>query len=59
MSCTAIDVLLKVCTSDGATVVYTNKGDVLALYGYTTRKLGIRQHGIEKIQAIKLVFLFA
>lgn len=30
-------------------MVYTSKGDVVALYGYTTRKLG-KQHGVLKIQ---------
>jgi len=42
----------QVCASDGATVVYTNKGDVVALYGYTNKKLGIRQQNIEKIQVV-------
>jgi len=42
----------QVCVSDGATVVCTSKGDVVALYGYTTRKLGLRQHGIQQIQVV-------
>jgi len=42
----------QVCVSDGATIVYTNKGDVMALYGYTTKKLGIRQYDVKKIQVI-------
>jgi hypothetical protein len=37
--------------SDGATVVLTGKGDVMALHQYAVKKLGARQHGIQKIQA--------
>ena len=46
------EISLKVCVSDGATIVYTNKGDVMALYGYTTKKLGIRQYDVKKIQVL-------
>jgi hypothetical protein len=37
--------------SDGATVVLTGKVDVMALHQYAVKKLGARQHGIQKIQA--------
>jgi hypothetical protein len=37
--------------SDGATVLLTGKGEVIALHQYAVKKLGARQHGIEKIQA--------
>ena len=46
----SIKIQNQVCVSDGATIVYTNKGDVMALYGYTTKKLGIRQYDVKKIQ---------
>ena len=36
--------------SDGATVVLTGKGEVMALHQYSVKKLGARQHGVEKIQ---------
>jgi hypothetical protein len=36
--------------SDGATVLCTNKGDVVAFHGYTSKKIGAKQHGIEKIE---------
>lgn len=42
--------------SDGATVVCTSKGDVLALYEYTTKKIGLRQQNIQKIQVKILCF---
>ncbi len=41
--------------SDGATVVLTGKGDVMALHQYAVKKLGARQHGIQKIQARPVV----
>jgi hypothetical protein len=41
---------VQVEVSDGATVVLTGKGEVVALHQYTVKKLGARQHGIEKIQ---------
>ena len=41
--------------SDGATVVCTSKGDVLALYEYTTKKIGLRQQNILKIQVKKIL----
>ena len=42
--------------SDGATVVCTSKGDVLALYEYTTKKIGLRQQNIQKIQVKNFFF---
>ncbi len=44
--------------SDGATVVCTSKGDVLALYEYTTKKIGLRQQNIQKIQ-VKFFFFYS
>jgi len=40
----------RVVSSDGAVVVVTSRGDVLALYEYTTKKLGQRQHGVVQLQ---------
>ena len=37
-------------TSDGAVVVVTGRGDVVALTEYSTRKLGQRQHNVEQIE---------
>ena len=37
-------------TSDGAVVVLTGKGDVVALTEYSTRKLGQRQHNVAKLE---------
>lgn len=42
----------KVEVSDGATVLLTGKGEVMALHQYAVKKLGARQHGIQKIQVI-------
>lgn len=36
-----------VVVSDGATVVLTRKGDVVALYEFGSKKLGQRQHNVE------------
>jgi len=38
-----------VVVSDGASVVLTGKGDVVALYEYTSKKLGQRQHNIARL----------
>eukprot|EP00090_Calanus_glacialis_P008375 TRINITY_DN16703_c0_g1_i1.p1 TRINITY_DN16703_c0_g1~~TRINITY_DN16703_c0_g1_i1.p1 ORF type:complete len:1265 (-),score=475.87 TRINITY_DN16703_c0_g1_i1:242-4036(-) len=38
-----------VVVSDGASVVLTAKGDVVALYEYGSKKLGQRQHNIAKL----------
>ena len=38
-----------VVVSDGASVVLTAKGDVVALYEYGSKKLGSRQHGVTKM----------
>ena len=40
----------RVVTSDGAVVVLTGKGDVVALTEYSTRKLGQRQHNVAKLE---------
>ena len=37
-------------SSDGAVVVLTARGDVLALHEYGTKKLGQRQHGVQQLQ---------
>jgi len=42
--------IARVVSSDGAVVVLTARGDVLALHEYTTRKLGQRQHGVVQVQ---------
>ena len=44
--------------SDGATVVCTSKGDVVALSGYTTKKLGLKQHGIQQIEVAKNICFY-
>jgi len=41
-----------VVASDGASVVLTSKGDVLALYEYGSKKLGTRQHGVVKMEVM-------
>ena len=56
--CVAQRCCVQVCVSDGATVVCTTKGDVLALYGYTTKKIGLRQPNIQKIQVKNHMFNF-
>jgi len=38
-----------VVASDGASVVLTCKGDVVALYEYTSKKLGQRQHNVARL----------
>ena len=38
-----------VSVSDAATVVLNKKGEVMALHGYTSKKLGQRQHNIVKM----------
>ena len=38
-----------VVVSDGATVVLTSKGDVVALYEYGSKKLGQRQHNVLRL----------
>jgi len=40
----------RVVTSDGAVVVLTGKGDVVALTEYSTRKLGQRQHNVAQLE---------
>ena len=40
----------RAATSDGAVVVLTGRGDVLALCEYGTKKLGQRQHGVQQLQ---------
>ena len=42
----------RVVASDGATVVLTNKGDVVALYEYGSKKLGQRQHNVSQLAVI-------
>jgi len=42
--------ITQVAVSDGATVLCTNKGDVIALHSYNSKKIGIKQHGIEKVE---------
>ena len=56
----------RVVTSDGAVVVLTGKGDVVALTEYSTRKLGQRQHNVAQLEvstnhilAFSLIILFA
>ena len=48
----------RVVTSDGAVVVLTGKGDVVALTEYSTRKLGQRQHNVAQLEVSHLVLAF-
>ena len=43
--------IVRVATSDGAIVVLTSAGDILALHEYKTRKIN-RQHGVVKIEVV-------
>ena len=49
----------RVVTSDGAVVVLTGKGDVVALTEYSTRKLGQRQHNVAQIEVTHLILAFS
>ena len=49
----------RVVTSDGAVVVLTGKGDVVALTEYSTRKLGQRQHNVAQIEVSHLILAFS
>lgn len=42
--------ITQVAVSDGATVLCTNKGDVIALHAYNSKKIGAKQHGIQKVE---------
>jgi len=41
--------ITSVVVSDGATVVLTSKGDVVALYEFGSKKLGQRQHNVSRV----------
>ena len=49
----------RVVTSDGAVVVLTGKGDVVALTEYSTRKLGQRQHNVAQLEVLHLILAFS
>ena len=49
----------RVVTSDGAVVVLTGKGDVVALTEYSTRKLGQRQHNVAQLEVSHPILTFS
>ena len=49
----------RVVTSDGAVVVLTGKGDVVALTEYSTRKLGQRQYNVAQLEVSHLIVAFS